>query len=246
MKPYIVVSTTPSSVSIDPNCQHDPFVRYKMPQLNIQVIGNGKMIRTMFLNIDDVAKSLGVPPNYIPNYIAKSIGAQAKYDASKSVRERASISGKHSMDDMEVILRRFIDTFVLCAECRYPELAFRPTSKKNNCRVKCQSCGWKTDFKKIRIPETFRHWICNHLPPKSKTHNKKPSTPTKFKHSHELKGWSMDTSTEACDARMNEALPDSMKDLHRGAKPLRNLLFIEEEDNDDDNIIDLDAELDAL
>ena len=40
----------------------DPFYRYKMPQMQVQTIGKGKMIRTAFCNVDDVAKSLHVPP----------------------------------------------------------------------------------------------------------------------------------------------------------------------------------------
>ena len=56
-------------ISIDPRHQNDPFVRYKMPQLNIQIIGNNKMTRTVFLNVDKVAKSLNVPPAYIPNFL---------------------------------------------------------------------------------------------------------------------------------------------------------------------------------
>jgi hypothetical protein len=40
----------------------DPFYRYKTPQLVAQVIGNGKMIRTQFNNLDSVAKALKVVP----------------------------------------------------------------------------------------------------------------------------------------------------------------------------------------
>lgn len=40
----------------------DMFDRYKMRQLFVQVIGKGKMIRTVFLNVDDVAKDLKTEP----------------------------------------------------------------------------------------------------------------------------------------------------------------------------------------
>lgn len=40
----------------------DMFDRYKMRQLFVQVIGKGKMIRTVLLNVDDVAKDLKTEP----------------------------------------------------------------------------------------------------------------------------------------------------------------------------------------
>jgi hypothetical protein len=54
----------------------DVFYRYKVPQLLVQVIGKGKMIKTMFLNNDDFAKALHLMPEYIPAYLAYEIGAQ--------------------------------------------------------------------------------------------------------------------------------------------------------------------------
>lgn len=134
--PYVVyMARSVKSVAIDPRCQDDPFVRYKTPQLNVQAVGKGKMIRTMLLNVDKVAEALGVPPSYIPNYLGKSIGAQAKYDKKKSERERGSISGEYPLEELEEALLRFIETFVLCGECRYPELIYSPAKKKLSCQM---------------------------------------------------------------------------------------------------------------
>lgn len=62
--PYVIyMNTAPTKVAIDPNCQADPFYRYKMSQMQVQVIGNGKMVRTSLVNLEDVAKDLNLPPS---------------------------------------------------------------------------------------------------------------------------------------------------------------------------------------
>jgi len=59
---YVCAHTTkPRTIPIDPTSD-DPFYRYKTPQLVVQVIGNGKMIRTQFNNLEAVAKALKVCP----------------------------------------------------------------------------------------------------------------------------------------------------------------------------------------
>ena len=58
---YVVKQAkTPKRLPIDPSSD-DPFYRYQVHQLNVQVVGRGKMIRTYFLNGDEVADDLHVP-----------------------------------------------------------------------------------------------------------------------------------------------------------------------------------------
>lgn len=152
----------PKILPIDPTTD-DPFYRYKMRQLSVQVIGNGKMIRTAFVNIDDVAKDLKVPPMYIPSYLAQRMGAQAKYDPKKPERERGSISGEYSVSELTEHLEAFIRDFVLCGRCQLPELSFLPGKKK--VMVKCRSCGWKSDIEKMNLTAKFVKFVKNHPPP---------------------------------------------------------------------------------
>lgn len=54
------MAKTPKKLPIDPSSD-DPFYRYQTHQLNVQVVGRGKMIRTYFLNCEEVAADLHVP-----------------------------------------------------------------------------------------------------------------------------------------------------------------------------------------
>lgn len=180
-QPYVIYMTSaPLTIAIDPAMQSDPFYRYKMRQLQVQVIGNGKMVRTSLTNLEDVSKDLHLPPSYIPNYLAKVIGAQAKYDKKKPERERGSISGEYPLPELSDHLVRFIREFVLCKKCRYPELNYSGQGNKKDVRMACRSCGWKGLLTSVKdMNEKFRRFAINNPPLKSNimTTNTKKAPP---------------------------------------------------------------------
>jgi hypothetical protein len=53
---YVSKSQSAEMVNIDGSI--DLFYRYKMPQLTIEVIGQGKMVKTFLTNIDSLAEKL--------------------------------------------------------------------------------------------------------------------------------------------------------------------------------------------
>jgi len=180
-QPYVIYMTSaPLIIAIDPAMQTDPFYRYKMRQLQVQVIGNGKMVRTSLVNLEDVSKDLHLPPAYIPNYLAKVIGAQAKYDKKRPERERGSISGEYPLPELSDHLVRFIREFVLCKKCRYPELSYSGQGNKKDVRMTCRSCGWKGLLTSVKdMNEKFRRFAINNPPTKSEimTTNAKKAPP---------------------------------------------------------------------
>eukprot|EP01090_Pellita_catalonica_P020191 TRINITY_DN70_c0_g1_i1.p1 TRINITY_DN70_c0_g1~~TRINITY_DN70_c0_g1_i1.p1 ORF type:complete len:420 (-),score=85.17 TRINITY_DN70_c0_g1_i1:1597-2856(-) len=234
MKPvlYVVESrknASPKVLPIDTDKADDQFYRYKMRQLLVQVVGKGKMIRTAMLNLDDVAHDLQVPPDYIPNYFGKTIGATAKYDRKKPARERGSISGEYDIPELSSTLLKFITCFVLCKKCKYPEYQYMPVKK--NVRVKCKSCGYKTDVHRMDLDERFKRYVVNHPPPKPVPLKKKSSgkkgadkavskavtkatanaNPSK-KSSIKKQDWS-DVSEEAVKNRMDAMVPSNLQGL---------------------------------
>lgn len=225
-KPYVVYMTSqPQTLAIDPASQGDPFYRYKTRQLSVQTIGNGKMIRTSFTNLDDVAKDLKIPPPYIPHYMAKSIGAQAKYDGKKPAMQRGTISGEYPVNQLSDLLIKFIREFVLCPQCRLPELDYGV--RKDAVRARCRGCGWKGKLEAVETNEKFRRFVLNNPPPKpqkmapKKAGSAPRSKPAQNGDSKPRKGagpqqegvvWLSDTSEEASQQRL-EQIPDRLKEL---------------------------------
>eukprot|EP01089_Gocevia_fonbrunei_P003959 TRINITY_DN1391_c0_g3_i1.p1 TRINITY_DN1391_c0_g3~~TRINITY_DN1391_c0_g3_i1.p1 ORF type:complete len:418 (-),score=120.89 TRINITY_DN1391_c0_g3_i1:49-1302(-) len=210
---------TPKVLPINPAKANDPFYRYKMRQLIVQIVGKGKMIRTSLINLDDVSRDLQIPPDYIPNFFAKYIGATAKYDPKKPERERGSISGEYDAKELSDYLKKFVKIFVLCPNCEYPEFDYIPATK--NVRMKCKSCGWKGDVRHLEMDEKFKRYVCNNPPPKPVKIITKPKTvgdggntkPSTSNASIAKDDWAGDTSKEAVKKRMEEMVPSSLISL---------------------------------
>jgi len=148
---------TPKNINIDGS--DDPFYRYKMRELYAQVVGKGKMIKTVLLNIDDVAKDLKVPPAYMTAYLGYELNAQTKYDAKKPDRERASISGDIDADKMSSKIVSFIQEFVLCPKCKLPETTLSVDKKTQDINAACRSCGERST---LSLRDNFKRYIINH------------------------------------------------------------------------------------
>jgi len=143
----------------------DPTSRYKTRQLQVQVVGKSKMIKTVLVNILEVAKDMQVPPPWIGTYCAYEIGAQAKFDAKKAERQQAFISGEHDTKDLSKIVVQFIEEVVLCPRCGLPELLIHVEAGK--VLGKCRACGGDEE---LRISnEKFKRFVINHPPSQHQT-----------------------------------------------------------------------------
>lgn len=116
--------------------QDDSSYRYKMPRLLTKVEGRGNGIKTVIPNMVDIAKCLHTDPKYPTKYFGIELGAQSKYDPKT---ERAVVNGQHQSGDMQKILTKFIEMFILCPGCGYPEIKW--TVGKSSIKIDCAACG---------------------------------------------------------------------------------------------------------
>ncbi len=193
----------------------DQFYRYKMTQLLIKIIGSGKMVKTIFVNNDDVARELHVQPDYISAYIGYMLSAKFKYDfKNKNEHDRAHISGDRSVDEISNVLEDMINKIVLCKTCRLPELSYCITKEVT---VRCSSCGSKYELTKVH-PKFIKYMILNKP--------KKPRiiiSPENDNDDHHVSNcititgtdtkWFADTSKDAVNARLSELTSAGAKKL---------------------------------
>ncbi|XP_002162828.1 eukaryotic translation initiation factor 5 [Hydra vulgaris] len=116
----------------------DQFYRYKMPKLIAKVEGKGNGIKTVIVNMADVAKALARPPAYPTKFFGCELGAQTQIDKKN---DRYIVNGSHSGDKLQEILDTFIEKFVLCEECDNPETTFSVQPKKEKITSTCSACG---------------------------------------------------------------------------------------------------------
>jgi len=210
----------PKTINIDGS--EDPFNRYKMRQLYLQVVGRGKMIKTVLLNIDDVAKDLKIPPQYMTAYLGYEIGAKTKYDAKKPDRERASISGDYSSAQLSAIVKKFILDMILCEFCKLPEVTL--TIEDELIINTCRSCGGRTVLSGLK-PKFSQH-ILNHRVDAELSKNeikvrtkqdlssleapKAKSKKTKKDDDEDNIEWSVSMSQDAVNERRKHLLPTAL------------------------------------
>jgi len=112
---------------------NDPAYRYKMPKLIGKVEGKGNGIKTVLVNIDQVAESLKREPAEVTKFFGTELGAQTTYT------DRAIVNGAHRDADLQNHLCRYIEHFVLCRNCKLPETGYK--IKEGIVSQKCLACG---------------------------------------------------------------------------------------------------------
>merc|ERR1712048_298936 len=127
----------------------DPHCRYKMPALQVQVRGTGKMIRTVILNINDVAEALcrsehtncteAAPFTSTPESILRFFSLALGTDADT---ETNSLGGSWTASKLQEGLRDYIDDFVGCPGCHLPETDLHFDNDGRLCG-RCRACPWQ-------------------------------------------------------------------------------------------------------
>lgn len=116
----------------------DQFYRYKMPKLLAKVEGKGNGIKTVIVNMTEIAKALSRPPTYPTKYFGCELGAQTQFD---SKNDRYIVNGSHDADKLQTLLDGFIKKFVLCDACSNPETNLIVSVKKQTITQRCIACG---------------------------------------------------------------------------------------------------------
>jgi translation initiation factor 5 len=117
----------------------DVFYRYKMPRIIAKVEGKGNGIKTVIVNMTEVAKSLGRPPTYPTKFFGCELGAQTQFDFKN---DRFIVNGAHEAGKLQQMLDVFIKKFVLCPGCDNPETVLTVHVKKQTISQTCIACGY--------------------------------------------------------------------------------------------------------
>jgi len=192
----------------------DQYYRYKMPEIEAKVESRGNGIKTVIVNLADIAKALARPPEYVVRYIGYTLGALV--DTST----RYIVNGKHSEEDLANLLDGFIDKYVLCKSCGNPETVLSVSKDHSTLRLKCKACGGLT---KVDAMDQIGKFIAKNPPPKAKDMMVEESRNKRSQEEEEAQvrevedamskttikdadsTWSMDVSDEAVAARQKAA-----------------------------------------
>lgn len=218
----------------------DLYYRYKMPRICAKVEGKGNGIKTVIVNMSEVAKALNRPATYPTKFFGCELGAQTQFDHKN---ERFIVNGSHDAAKLQDLLDGFIRKYVLCPECDNPETDLLISAKKETISQTCKACGYHG---LIIVQHKLNTFILKNPPninpasqgasltegKRSKRSNKKADGDTsttngdqshdsgEFEtgklsaviHDEDDDGWTVDVSEEAVRARMQD-LTDGAKNI---------------------------------
>lgn len=118
-----------------PSYIEDPSYRYKMPGLLLKIEGRGNGIKTKIVNLIDIATALRVPPTYALKFLGHELGSQTN-------EGQQVINGSFTEPEMRKHLDKFIEKYVLCPNCKYPEMVLK--IKHGSVGGTCNSCGTRS------------------------------------------------------------------------------------------------------
>lgn len=106
--------------------------RYQMPRMDLRQESRGNGIKTNIYNLEDISKALRVPQEAIIRYMCAEIGA--------SKEKKTIIKGHHTYDTLITCLDKFIEKYLLCRRCKYPETTMYIT-KQRQLMARCRACS---------------------------------------------------------------------------------------------------------
>lgn len=118
----------------------DAAYRYKMPRIVGKIEGRGNGIKTVVDNCIDVAESLNREAAYLTKFLGIELAAQSRW---REAELRSIVNGSHSDADLQNLVHKFVDIFVLCPTCKYPETKLKISTKNKTITHHCKACGEK-------------------------------------------------------------------------------------------------------
>mmetsp|Transcript_29894 Transcript_29894/g.46275 ORF Transcript_29894/g.46275 Transcript_29894/m.46275 type:complete len:189 (-) Transcript_29894:129-695(-) len=151
----------------------DPYNHYKVPQLQIQIVQKGEKMKTMLLNLEEVARALCLQPDYMVAFLGYGLDTKFKYDMN---RQRASLNGEYTCFEINGVMSNMINEYVLCDLCRLPEqnipCRYSKNPKQGTINTSCNACGKK---KVLEVKDDKFLQFIYHNPPMEKSRNIKPA-----------------------------------------------------------------------
>ncbi|ORY70070.1 domain found in IF2B/IF5-domain-containing protein [Pseudomassariella vexata] len=123
-------------LAVNPKKGDDKFYRYKMQRVMVKVEGKGNGIKTVVVNLSNIAASLARPGSYVIKWFGLDLGAQTNIDPPD---DRWIINGAHEAEVLQKSLFTFIEKYVLCDDCGNPETDI--SIKDDVIRKDCKACG---------------------------------------------------------------------------------------------------------
>jgi translation initiation factor 5 len=119
----------------------DPFYRYKMPRIVLKHEGRGNGVRTIIVNLKEIAESLSRRETELLQYLAVELSV------CSTVKNKVhyTLNGTFSSQMLQDIMQRYVKSHVSCGTCENPETEYKHDKKAIDAvSLQCKACGKRT------------------------------------------------------------------------------------------------------
>lgn len=140
----------------------DGSYRYTMPALIVKREGEGKMKKTVLVNLRDVSQAVGRPADYLLTFLGQSLNVATK--AEKEGDKRLYVTGHFDANVVQQHAITFVQEFVMCKQCKNPETSPVVEGKKRNAKLflACGTCGKR---RQLESTDKFVKYMLQHASP---------------------------------------------------------------------------------
>ena len=124
--------------------------RFVIPKLDSQIEGN----RTFFRNFRDIITAINRPPNHFLKFLTNELGTSGNIEGSRSV-----FQGKHSKLQLNKLLDRYVNDYVICPECKKPDTELIKENRLNFV-IEIIPVEWNLKMLRKNIPRRFFYLLC--------------------------------------------------------------------------------------
>lgn len=153
----------------------NPNYCYKMPLIRVGKTSNE--IKTIVVNVCEIATALNRPAQYLTSYFGYELGTRAQFDERNA---RFTINGAHDATTLQELLDGFIRAYVLCPECDNPETKLGVVAKHDTISITCKLCFY---YGLLRLQHKLNMFILKNPPmymEKPQTKQTKPTKPSNY------------------------------------------------------------------
>mmetsp|Transcript_12097 Transcript_12097/g.18007 ORF Transcript_12097/g.18007 Transcript_12097/m.18007 type:complete len:366 (-) Transcript_12097:1084-2181(-) len=120
----------------------DEHFRYQREQIELkkqpaQKVRVNAYAKTIWMNIEKISEEIARPSKMIIKFFSKELSVQMKQHPTT---KELVINGQQSLDDLEDILEKFVEAWVLCSSCLKPETYIEVDKKKKSVVLNCVGC----------------------------------------------------------------------------------------------------------
>ena len=147
------------NIQLSTNKNNDQYYRYKRPIIDLEIAGKGNGKFTIINNIDNISEELNHPSYIILKYIGSLLGCSSN-------NKNNTIKGHYNQSQIEKCISSYVDNFVLCSNCKKPEIKLRNEGKKKKIKIfiNCSTCGYNGELIPVNINfDKGKNLLINHL-----------------------------------------------------------------------------------